>query len=121
MTRILVFGGRDFNDREYLFAELDLFDKDFGVTVVIEGEARGADQLAANWAAVRGKQLLPFPADWARHGKSAGPRRNQQMLDEGRPDYAIGFPGGRGTADMSSRAARALGTGRVLNLPGRGR
>jgi hypothetical protein len=44
-----------------------------------------------------------FPADWKRHGKSAGPLRNQEMLDAA-PDLVIAFPGGRGTADMVRRA-----------------
>jgi hypothetical protein len=42
---------------------------------------------------------------WA--GK-AGPIRKQQMLDEGKPDLVVAFPGGRGTAHMV-RIARAAG------------
>jgi hypothetical protein len=40
-------------------------------------------------------------------GKAAGPIRNQRMIDEGKPDLVIAFPGGRGTADMVSRAKKA--------------
>jgi hypothetical protein len=29
------------------------------------------------------------------------------MLDEGRPDVVVAFPGGRGTADMMMRAGSA--------------
>ena len=38
------------------------------------------------------------------YGKAAGPIRNQQMLDEGKPDVVIAFPGASGTADMINRA-----------------
>ncbi len=33
--------------------------------------------------------------------------RNQQMLDEAKPDMVLAFPGGRGTDDMVSRAEKA--------------
>ena len=45
-----------------------------------------------------------YPADWKKYGKSAGPLRNQRMIDEGKPDLVVAFPGGVGTADMISRA-----------------
>ena len=52
-----------------------------------------------------------FPADWIRHGRAAGPIRNEQMLREGCPDLVVAFhddPGlGRGTADMVRRALAA--------------
>jgi len=48
-----------------------------------------------------------FLANWRTHGKAAGPIRNQQMLDEGRPHLVVAFPGGTGTADMVRRAKAA--------------
>ena len=40
------------------------------------------------------------------NGYRAGPIRNQEMLDKGKPDLVIAFPGGKGTADMVGRALR---------------
>ena len=40
-------------------------------------------------------------------GKRAGPLRNQRMLDEGKPDLVVAFPGGGGTKDMVRRAVKA--------------
>jgi acyl-CoA synthetase (NDP forming) len=51
--------------------------------------------------------VTSFPANWKKHGKSAGPIRNQLMLDVGKPDLVIAFPGGSGTADMIRRARKA--------------
>jgi hypothetical protein len=51
--------------------------------------------------------VVRYPADWARHGNAAGLVRNQQMLDDGKPDLAVAFPGGKGTADMVRRARKA--------------
>ena len=49
-----------------------------------------------------------YRADWEGLGRKAGPIRNQQMLDEGKPDLVVAFPGGRGTANMM-RIAREAG------------
>jgi hypothetical protein len=37
----------------------------------------------------------------------AGPLRNYQMLEEGKPDLVVAFPGGGGTKDMVRRAVKA--------------
>ena len=37
---------------------------------------------------------------------TAGHIRNQQMIDEGKPDLVVAFPGGAGTADMIRRAKK---------------
>ena len=44
---------------------------------------------------------------WDELGKKAGPLRNQRMLDDGKPDMVVAFPGGGGTKDMVRRAAKA--------------
>ncbi len=122
-VRLLVFGGRDFRDRAWLYRELDDVDAEVGVALLIEGEAAGADRLARQWAESRRVPVLPFPADWdditvlgaiVRKNKfgrlynaAAGPMRNSKMLHEGRPDMAIGFPGGSGTRDMADQCLLA--------------
>ncbi|MBP0440637.1 DUF2493 domain-containing protein [Tianweitania sediminis] len=104
MTRVLVCGGRDYDNRDYVHQILDALDS---VEVIIEGGATGADLAAASWATFSRKHIETFPADWKTHGKAAGPIRNQRMIDEGKPDLVIAFPGGRGTADMIRRAEAA--------------
>ena len=46
-------------------------------------------------------------AEWHRLGRKAGPIRNQRMLDEGKPDLVVAFPGGTGTAGMVALACKA--------------
>lgn len=101
--RVLVCGGRDFRDWQAVHAALD----DLGPTVLIEGGAAGADRLARCWAVEHGVPVVTYAADWQAHGRSAGPRRNQFMLEDGKPDLVLAFPGGSGTADMCRRAKRA--------------
>lgn len=105
--RILVFGGRDYSDRGAVYRALDRLHEKRGISAVIHGAARGADSLGGEWARARDVAELPFPADWSGLGRKAGPIRNQQMLDEGKPDGAVAFPGGRGTADMRGRCEAA--------------
>ncbi len=101
--RVIVCGGRDFNDRDYLFAVLDEFHDVWSITTVIHGGARGADALGAEWAQERGLKVRVVRADWARYGKSAGPIRNGVMLCLN-PDAVIAFPGGAGTRNMVTQA-----------------
>jgi len=68
--------------------------------VLIEGGATGVDSAAADFATVNFCKLEVFPADWKKHGRSAGYIRNKQMLFEGKPDLVVAFPGGKGTAMM---------------------
>ena len=128
--RVLVFGGRDFGEvpfqgpikdtaayraakaradfqHDLLRRKLDEVCIDDGEmlpragTVIIHGKAkRGADRLADEWAVVNWTGIEEYEADWSL-GRKAGPLRNQRMLAEGRPDYAVGFPtGGPGSANM---------------------
>ncbi len=105
--RVLVCGGRCFDDEALVQATLN----GLGVTHIIEGGASGADTLAWRWARANlgggSEHISQFKARWDVHGKAAGPIRNQEMLDEGKPDLVVAFDGGRGTADMVRRAERA--------------
>ena len=101
--RVLVCGGRDYSDTETLFSTLDKLHKKNPISCIISGAASGADAIAISWAKDVGIGYEAYPAQWNKHGKSAGPIRNQQMIDEGKPDYCVAFPGGRGTADMVTR------------------
>lgn len=74
---------------------------------IITGGATGADQVAIDWAIIHWCPYKEYKADWKKHGPAAGPLRNQQMLDEERPDLVVAFPGGKGTADMIRRAKKA--------------
>ena len=105
--RILVCGGRDYTDQanvdKVLFDETGLRDQ-YKSGTIIHGNARGADSLAASWGYRMGWKVEAYPADWKTHGRKAGPIRNKQMLEEGKPDLVIAFPGGKGTADMIRQA-----------------
>lgn len=104
--KILVCGGRDFTDRDFVFKTLDRVLATRDIEALVHGDARGADRLAGDWAAVWGIEVKAYPAEWDRLGKVAGFIRNQKMLGEELPEVVIAFPGGRGTADMVRRAKK---------------
>lgn len=101
--KILVCGGRDFADFVSLVRMMD----ELKPTFIIQGGASGADSLAVDYAECLGIPYKTYPAQWSTHGPAAGPIRNQEMIDDGKPDVVVAFPGGRGTADMVRRAKKA--------------
>jgi hypothetical protein len=115
--RVLVCGGRNFDNRELLTAMLDRLHAERGFSLMIAGGARGADTLAEEWARATGLACEVYCADWEGLGRKAGPIRNQRMLHEGRPDLVVAFEGGRGTAHMA-RIAREAGV-ELIEIAGR--
>lgn len=117
--RVLACGGRNFgwntdengrrtsiNETEVAFIclVLDTLNEEVGISTLIEGEAIGADKFSRKWAELPdvNVKVEPYPADWNRYKRRAGPIRNRQMLEEGKPQLVVPFPGGTGTADMVS-------------------
>lgn len=90
------------------------------IDLVIHGGARGADSVAGKVAEELGIPTRVYPAQWGRYGKSAGMRRNRQMLDEGRPGLVVAFYDGRRTRGTSNmiRIAKEAGVPTVeIGLP----
>jgi hypothetical protein len=105
-ARVIVCGGRDYSDRKRVFSVLDCLHAARPFAMIFHGNARGADTLADLWCKLRGVGVFAVPAQWAKHGKRAGPLRNQAMLGHG-IDLVVAFPGGAGTEDMVRRAHKA--------------
>lgn len=103
---VLVCGGRNYWDQQAVFGVLSGLHHDQPISLLIHGGAKGADSLAGVWAYRNGVPCREFAADWEKYGKSAGPIRNRQMLDEGKPELVVAFPGGAGTRHMIEAAAR---------------
>lgn len=105
--RLVVTGGRDYRDAARVARALEAVNRKHGLACILQGGADGADLLCAEWGWDNGIPVGTYNADWKAHGRKAGPIRNQRMIDEGKPDAAIAFPGGRGTADMVARIKAA--------------
>lgn len=117
--RVVVTGGRDYEDRDVVWRALDRIHAKHGILVVIHGACderdpvtgerrlRGADRWADEWADARGIPKIPEPVtrgEWRQFGGYAGPRRNERMFVKHTPDLCVHLPGGTGTADCCQRA-----------------
>ncbi len=107
MFRVIIAGGRDFNDYDLLEKTIDmLFVNISEEIVIICGMARGADSLGKRYAKRKGYQVSYFPAEWDKYGKAAGYIRNEQMAQNA--DALVAFWDGvsKGTKHMIETAKR---------------
>jgi hypothetical protein len=106
--KVLVCGGRAYNDKEKVYSVLDNLNNNKKIYCIVQGGAKGADSIAAQWASDREVLCLTFKADWDLYGKAAGMHRNLKMLKETKPDMVVAFPGGKGTDNMVKIAYKYL-------------
>ena len=105
--KIIIAGGRDFDDYEYLCRSVNsVIDNLFGNIQIVSGKAKGADSLGEQYAKDNGIDLKVFPANWKKHGRSAGYVRNADMANYA--DTLVAFWDGksRGTKHMIDEANR---------------
>lgn len=101
--RVIIAGGRDFEDYEYLKDRADamLINKAKQHKIeIVSGMAKGADTLAVKYAKEKGYDLIATPADWDNLGKKAGYVRNQEMADKSHALIAFHDTVSRGTRNM---------------------
>lgn len=87
--RVLVCGGRAYEDVARLYNVLDGLDRLRPIGRLAHGGAKtererrgykyfvGADYLSGQWAKSRGIACDEYPADWKTHGRAAGPIRTR--------------------------------------------
>lgn len=108
MVRIIIAGGREFNDYELLKQSVNdiIFDLECRNTITgidntsrvnekhliefVSGTARGADQLGEKYVSESIWSVKRFPADWDLYGKRAGYIRNEQMAKYSMSDNSYG-------------------------------
>jgi hypothetical protein len=106
--RVLICGSRSWSDIHVITAAIK--NLPLGSTIIHGACPTGADAIADVVGMMLGYDIERYPANWKQRGRSAGPKRNQQMLDEGKPDYVIAFRSAgesHGTDDMMKRAEKA--------------
>ncbi len=105
--RLLVCGGRTFDEKSWMFTRLAEALSVCQDLHVIHGGAKGADECAGVVCEELAIPYTVYPADWQKHGKSAGHIRNELMLMQGKPHVVMPFPGGKGTGHMVMLAHKA--------------
>lgn len=109
--RVLVTGSRSWTDVRTLRAALAAQWGDGSAVLVSGGCPRGADRVAETLWTRWGGTVERHPADWSRHGRAAGPRRNAAMVTAG-ADVCLAFirddsRGASHTARLAEAAAIA--------------
>lgn len=106
--RVLITGDRNWKDAYAIAQYIDTLPVG---TVIIHGDASGADRIAGHYAKERGLEVDVYPAEWDLYGRGAGPIRNKQMLVEGQPDKVVYFHKNlelsKGTRNMVMQATEA--------------
>jgi predicted Rossmann-fold nucleotide-binding protein len=105
--RVLVCGGRNYQDWRAVADTLGRLHESSSIGLIIHGCDPGAAALAVRWALMAGVPTSGFDADFQSHGPAAERVRNARMIVEGKPDLVIAFSGGKGTTDLVSRATVA--------------
>ena len=110
--RVMISGSRDYANLEKVFAVLNAVHQESPITLLIHGDAKGADSLADSWAIEHKVERDPHPANWYPDGKTldrcAGVKRNSDMVNL-KPDLLIAFPlpQSKGTWDAVKKAEKA--------------
>jgi len=112
-VRILVTGSREWDDWQRVSTALmgATLGTNWRKVTLVHGDCpSGLDRIADQLARSMDMTPEPHPADWGKHGKAAGPIRNQEMVDAG-ADICLAFFSRRslnkGTGDCAGRAKRA--------------
>lgn len=116
--KVIIAGSRGFSNYKLLKESCDKFLREKKKThniIIVSGHARGADLLGEKYAKDWGYDLEIYPADWKKHGKAAGFRRNEQMAQTA--DAVIAFWDGEshGTKHMIDIAEEKGLDKRVVN------
>lgn len=108
LMRVIIAGGRDVQrDLAEILVRKAIQESGWEdqITEVVHGAAPGIDSAAHE--VCRDKwPVKPVPADWKKHGKSAGPIRNRQMAGMADGLIAIWDGRSRGTKNMIETAER---------------
>lgn len=75
--RVIIAGSRIITD--YSLVKICIEKTKIDIYEVVCGMARGVDLLGRRWAMENNIQVIEFPAQWDKHGKSAGYKRNVEM------------------------------------------
>ena len=107
--RVIIAGCRDFYNYVTLKERCEYYLQNKMKThnvIIVSGHATGADSLGEKFAADHNLKCELYPADWERHGRAAGPIRNEEMAEVS--DALIAFWDGksRGTRSMIEIARR---------------
>jgi hypothetical protein len=116
--KLAVIGSRTFNNFDFLYSTLNhyQFINNYLITEIVSGGAQGADTLGRDYARLCKLPIKIFPAEWDKYGKSAGYRRNVDIINA--CDEVVAFWDGqsKGTKHSIDLAHKANKKVTVINV-----
>ena len=102
--KVVVAGGRTYTNTGMVFICLEkIVQKD---DVIISGHAKGVDMMGELYAQKNNLACEIYPAEWDKYGRSAGPRRNEQMAQVADKVVVFWDFKSRGTKNMIDMAKK---------------
>ena len=101
--KTIVAGTRAFDNWALMQKTLDTIE---GITEIVSGRAKGADQMGEWYAKIKDLPVKMFPAKWELYGKAAGPIRNRKMAENASALIAVWDGASRGTKNMIETAQK---------------
>jgi hypothetical protein len=107
-ARAIVCGAREFADRDFVFAALDLIHEEMPIGILVQSGGPGVDQFAMEWAQDRRVQSEEYASSSAPMTleEAAEGSRYDEMVAAG-ADFCLAFPGDHHSAGLLRRAAEA--------------
>ncbi len=116
--RTIIAGSRAINSYEIVRAAVEA--SGFNITRVVSGRAPGVDRWGELWAIKHKVPCSKYPADWRKHGRGAGFRRNEVMANSADALIAVWDGQSSGTRHMIATAMRKGLEVYVHNVGGKG-
>ena len=108
-VKLLVSGSRYLNNYEFFSKAMDTVCTK-NTSIIVGDCPTGADAMALKYAKENNYLYTVYNADWKQYGEAAGPIRNRNMIDDGRPTRGIFFRAkdSKGTADCLNYAKKKI-------------
>lgn len=100
--KVAVIGSRSFNNYDKVIQTLSKIK----ITEIVSGGAIGADKLGERYAIENGIPTKIFLPEWEKYGKSAGFKRNTQIIEEAEFIVAFWDMESKGTKDSIQKAEK---------------
>ena len=98
--KLIIAGSRNIIDKEKVFNIIKENTKEWSITEIVSGNARGIDRIGEEYAKKNNILIKYFPAEWDRYGRSAGYIRNAEMAKYADGLLAIWDGESKGTKHM---------------------
>lgn len=102
--KVIIAGSRNVNDYSLVVQAVQR--SGFTITEVVSGCATGIDRMGEQWAIANNIPIKEMPADWNRHGNSAGPQRNRAMAEYADAAIVVWDGKSRGSRNMIENMIR---------------